>query len=275
VGTYLHLKEPRLWSGKSLTAHAIETSIVSVCALGRLGMKSSPNEGSSKTEMPGPEGHRERLRARFEKNGLDSFADYEVVELVLTLAIPRGDVKPLAKTLIARFGNLHGILDASPDELRTVSGVGSVTPIALRVLRAVATLYLQQSAELCESAGEPEMMHRFWRARLGELQHEVFEVGFLDSSNRLMREGVERLEEGTVDRAAVYPRRVMEAALRRQAAALVFAHNHPNGDVRPSEQDKTLTRALVLAAAALQIKVIDHLVVSSSAVFSFRKEGLL
>jgi DNA repair protein RadC len=223
----------------------------------------------------GPQGHRERLRARFEKSGLDGLADYEVAELVLTLAIPRGDVKPLAKSLIAQFGNLRGILDANPAELRAVRGVGSVTPVALQILRAVATLYLQQSAEEREFLGEPEAMHRFWRLRLGELHHEVFEVAYLDSSSRLMREGVERLEEGTIDRAAVYPRRVMEAAVRRGAFAVVFAHNHPNGHVQPSDQDKTLTRALVLAATTLQIKVIDHLIVSRETVFSFRKEGLL
>lgn len=223
----------------------------------------------------GPHGHRERLRARFEKSGLDGFADYEIVELVLTLAIPRGDVKPLAKNLIAKFGSLRGILDAPVGELRKLPGIGSVTPIALQILRVVATLYLQQSAEQREVLGDPEAIHRFWRSRIGSLNHEVFEVAYLDSSNRLMRGGVERLEEGTIDRAAVYPRRVMEAAVRRSASALVFAHNHPNGYVQPSEQDKTLTRALVLAATALQIKVIDHLVISNAEVFSFRKEGLL
>jgi DNA repair protein RadC len=90
-----------------------------------------------------------------------------------------------------------------------------------------------------------------------------------------LRDGVETLEEGTVDRAAVYPRRVIEAALRRGAAMLVFAHNHPNSDVQPTEQDKVLTRALVLAAATVQIKVFDHLIVSTDNVFSFRQEGLL
>jgi DNA repair protein RadC len=234
-----------------------------------------PIDECARPGVSGAAGHRGRLRDRFEKHGLDSLADYEIVELVLTLVIPRGDVKPLAKTLIARFGNLRGILDATPEELRTVNGVGIVTPVALRILRAVATLYLQQLVEEQQILREPEAIGRFWRARLGELSHEVFEVGYLDSSNRLMKDGVERLGEGTVDRATVYVRRVMEAALRRGASALVFAHNHPNGNVQPSEQDKTLTRALVLAAASLQIKVIDHLVVSSAAVFSFRQEGLL
>jgi DNA repair protein RadC len=220
-------------------------------------------------------GHRRRLRARFEKSGLEGFADYEVVELLLTLAIPRSDVKPLAKELIARFGNLRDILDAPLNELRSVRGLGDVVPVALRIIREAADLYLQQRAERKESFADPEALYRFWRSKIGALPHEVFQVAYLDSAYTLLRDGVETLEEGTIDKAAVYPRRVMEAALRRGAAAVVFAHNHPNGNVQPTEQDKTLTRALVLAATTLQIKVLDHLIVSTDAVFSFRKEGLL
>ncbi len=220
-------------------------------------------------------GHRQRLRDRFVKHGLEGFADYEVVELLLTLAIPRGDVKPTAKALIARFKNLRGILDAPVADLEAVDGVGRVTPVAFRIIRAAANLYLQQKAEGQDAFSDPEALQQFWRARLGSLANEAFEVGYLDSAYRLVRDGIETLEEGTIDRAAVYPRRVVEAALRRNAAALVFAHNHPNGDVHPSEQDKVLTRALVLAAQTVQIKVLDHLVVSTDAVFSFRREGLL
>ncbi|RLB35809.1 MAG: hypothetical protein DRH12_16375, partial [Deltaproteobacteria bacterium] len=136
-------------------------------------------------------------------------------------------------------------------------------------------LYLQQKAEAETSLASPEILHNFWRARLGSLKDEVFEVAYLDSGYKLLRDGVERLEEGTVDRATVYPRRVMEAALRKGAAILVFAHNHTNGNVSPSEQDKVLTKALILAASTLHIKVYDHLIISKEHVFSFREEGLL
>jgi len=220
-------------------------------------------------------GHRSRLRARFEKGGLEGFADYEVVELLLTLAIPRHDVKQPAKALLQRFGSLRSILDAPRNELSKVKGIGSVTPVALRIIREAASLYLQQCAEASESFADSEALARFWRVKIGALTYEVFQVAYLDSGYRLLRDGVETLEEGTTDRAAVYPRRVVEAALRRGAAALVFAHNHPNGDVRPSEQDKTLTRSLVLAATTVQIKVLDHLIVSADKAFSFRKESLL
>lgn len=220
-------------------------------------------------------GHRQRLRERFEKSGLEGFAPHEMIELLLTLAIPRKDVKQAAKALLARFGSLRGILDAPLSELKEVPGIGQVAPVALRIIREAANLYLQQRAEEQTSFSMPEALYDFWRSRLGGLSHEVFQVAYLDSAYKLLRDGVETLEEGTVDRAIVYPRRVMEAALHRGAAAVVFAHNHPNGNVQPSEQDKVLTRALVLAATTLQIKVLDHLIVSRDEVFSFRKEGLL
>jgi DNA repair protein RadC len=220
-------------------------------------------------------GHRKRLRERFLKSGLEGFADYEVVELLLTLAIPRRDVKEPAKALIKRFGTLRGILDAPIEELQTVRGLGGVAPIALKIIKEAATLYLQQSAEGRDCLAEPNRLSDFWRLRIGALRDEVFEVAYLDSGYRLLRDGIERLEEGTLDRAAVYPRRVVEAALRRGAYAVVLAHNHPNGRVEPSEQDKTLTRAIVLAAEAVGLKVLDHHIISTDEVFSFRSAKLL
>lgn len=220
-------------------------------------------------------GHRQRLRERFLKTGLESLADYEVIELLLTLAIPRSDVKQPAKRLIQKFSNLRGILDAPLEELQKVEGIGSVTPIALKIVREAANLYLQQTAEGQEVLADATRLADYWKMRIGSLQNEVFQVGYLDSAYRLLRDGVETLEEGTVDRAAVYPRRVIESALKRGAAALVLAHNHPNGNVQPSEQDKLITRAVVLAAEAVQLKIVDHLIVSTDNVFSFRKEGLL
>ena len=220
-------------------------------------------------------GHRQRLRERFERTGFDGFADYEVVEVLLTLAVPRADVKQPAKQLIAKFGSLRGILDAPLDDLRSVPGIGSVTPVALRIIREAANLYLQQSAEEREFLGSEAALERFWRAKIGPLGKEVFEVAYLDTGYRLMRDGVERTEQGTIDRAAVFPREIVEAALRRNAAAVVVAHNHPNDRLQPSEGDKLLTRALVLAGDGVNVRVLDHLIVTPDAVFSFRREGLL
>ena len=209
------------------------------------------------------------------RSGFEGFNDYEVVELLLTLAIPRLDVKQPAKALIARFGNLRGILDAPLDQLQEVKGIGAVAPVALRIIRSSAELYLEQSAETSESLLDPERLSAFWRLRIGALHDEVFEVAFLDSSYRLLIDGIDRLEQGTIDRAIVYPRRLVETALKHGAATLVLAHNHPNGQVQPSDQDKALTRALVLAAETVNVKILDHLIISPDKVFSFRKAGLL
>ena len=227
--------------------------------------------------MPTPHyhGHRKRLRERFVKNGLAGFADHEVVELLLTLAIPRADVKPPAKALLGRFGSLRGIMDASLAELRSVPDIGEVAATGLHLIRDAATLYLQQGSEGADVLLNAERIRDFWRMRIGALKHEVFAVAYLDSAYRLLRDGVETLQEGTIDRAAVYPRRVVEAALKREAAALVLAHNHPNGNVQPSEQDKLLTRAIVMAAETIGMRVVDHLVVSPDETFSFRQAGLL
>ena len=226
-------------------------------------------------ERPHYHGHRKRLRERFLKSGMAGFAEHEVVELLLTLAIPRRDVKLPAKALVERFGSLRGIMDAAPAELRSVEGIGDAAAVGLRVIRESAVLYLQQASEGSEVLSDPEQLRAFWRMQIGGLKHEVFAVGYLDSACRLLRNGVETLQEGTINRAAVYPRRVVEAALNRQAAGLVLAHNHPNGDVQPSEQDKLVTRAIVLAAETISLRVVDHVIVSPEAVFSFRDAGLL
>lgn len=229
----------------------------------------------SPRQKPVLDGHRQRLRERFEKGGLLALADYELVELLLTLAIPRSDVKQPAKALLARFGNLRGILDAPAEELRAVSGIGTVAPVALGILKAAATLYLQQTAEGGDVLSQPDRLAEFWRMRLSGAKNESFEVAYLDSGYRLIRDGVETLEEGTVDRAAVYPRKVVESALKRGAFGIVLAHNHPNGRVTASDHDKLLTRAIVLAAETVGVKVVDHLIVCKNEIFSFRNAGLL
>lgn len=218
-------------------------------------------------------GHRQRLRNRYLKSGLESFADYEAIELLLTLAIPRKDVKEPAKEAIQRFGSFRGVLDAPIGELRQITGLSGVAPVALRIIRDAVTRYLQQKSVEQFSLTNQEALHDYCRSALGALTYEVFQVVYLDSGYRIIED--EKIEEGTIDRAVVFPRRVMDAALRHRAAALVFAHNHPNGISTPSEQDKTITRSLVLAAETLQIKVLDHIIVTRDDVFSFRREGLL
>ena len=237
----------------------------------------------SDSEKPHYLGHRKRLRERFQKTGLASFQDYEAVELLLTLAIPRKDVKNAAKEAIKKFGSFRGVLDAPVEELKKLPGVGEVAPLAIRFIREAANLYLQPrtSSDLTLrrtepetiSLEEPKILFDYCRAALGAQPNEVFKVIHLDSRYRVI--DVETLAEGTIDRATVYPRKVMESALKKRASTLVFAHNHPDGNINPSDYDKTITRALILAAKALNINILDHIIVSKDEVFSFRKEGLL
>lgn len=220
-------------------------------------------------------GHRDRLRKRFEKTGFTGFSEHEVVELLLTLCIPRRDVKQPAKALLRRFGSLKSILEAQPVELREVQGIGQVAPVALRIIREAANLYLQQTAEEGVMLNSTDRLEKFWRSRLGGLKNEVFEVAYLNKRYQLLKDGVERLEEGTIDRAYVYPRKVMEAALRHSSAVIVLAHNHPSGRALPSDEDRELTNALIQAAEPLQIQILDHIIVAGDSAFSFKREGML
>jgi DNA repair protein RadC len=220
-------------------------------------------------------GHRARLRERFLKGGFASLADYEALELILTLCLPRRDVKPLAKALLKKFGSLRGVLDASTEDLQAIPGIGAVTPVGLKIMRETATLYLRQEVEGRSVLDNVDKLADFWRVRLGSLRHEVFEVAYLDHHYQLLEDGVERLEEGTVAETTVYPRKVMELALRKHAAHIAVAHNHPTGDVTPSDHDKRLTVALQLAGQPLGIQVIDHIIVAAQKTFSFRRAKLI
>lgn len=221
------------------------------------------------------EGHRARLRERFTGNGLDGFAEYEVIELLLTLCIPRRDVKPLAKQLLAKFGSLKGVLDAPLPALREVEGVGEVTPVALRIVKETMAYYLRQQTEEQPVFDNMDALIDLWRARLGELREEVFEVAYFDQSYRMIRCGVERMEEGSPNRTTVYPRKVATHALQRSAVHVVIAHNHPGGQLEASQQDINLTKQIQSACKAVGVNLLDHIIVTENDAFSFLEQGLL
>jgi DNA repair protein RadC len=218
-------------------------------------------------------GHRQRLRQRFVEQGLDGFQDYEALELLLQFVARQKDMKPAAKALIARFGSFKNALDASVAELESVPDVGPAGAVLLHAVKQSASRYLQQASRERFAPENPQALVEYCIVRLGAEPNETFRVICLDSNFAIVRE--EEVAQGTVNQAAVFPRRVMEIALEARATTLVFAHNHPDGNVAPSDADKTLTRGLVLAAKTLGISVYDHLVVSRDAAFSFREHGLL
>ena len=217
--------------------------------------------------------HRKRLRERFRKTSLAGFSEYEALELLLTYAIPRKDVKPLAKELIARFGGFDGVLDAPFCELEKIKGLGENSATFLTLLRACTGLYLKRSLIRKKTISSTVALVDYCMAEMKGLKDEQFRTIFLNARNEMV--GDEVIQEGTVDQAVVYPRKVMERALHYKATAMIFVHNHPSGSFNPSKEDILLTEALKTAAKSLQLKVHDHLIISKKGYYSFLERGLL
>ena len=199
--------------------------------------------------------------------------DYEILELLLTYAIPRKDVKPIAKNLIVRFKDLNGILDASLAALEETPGMGAHSATLIKLVKEMSGLYLAGRMEKRNLLTSPERVVSFARMKLAGLPHEAFMVIFLNSQNEVLAH--ETVNEGTIDQVAVYPRRIVEKALARHAAGLIVVHNHPSGYTAPSEDDIRLTRSLKDAAQLLGIRLLDHMIVGQSGHFSFLEKGLL
>jgi DNA repair protein RadC len=218
-------------------------------------------------------GHRERLKKRYRAAGLEGFHDHEVLELILCYAVQRKDVKPLAKALLKTFGNIKGVIDADIADLEKIHGIGAHTAVGLKLIKDLCTLYLRQQAEERPQITCTSELVNYCKAALGGLKDEQFRVIFLDAQNRII--DVETIQEGIVNQAVVYPRKVLENALKRKASAIILLHNHPSGNVRPSDADIRLTRTILETAKALDILVHDHIIIGENRFFSFREEGIM
>lgn len=220
-----------------------------------------------------PCGHRSRLRARFELSHGRGLLDYELLELLLTFALPRIDTKPLAKALLARFGGLSGVLGATTEELQQVHGVGPRAALLVSLLREVCVACLRDGLARRDVVKSSEAVLDYSRMALAGKSTEACLVLLLNSRNEIL--GEEVVAEGTVDRTTVFPRRVIEIALGRRAMGFVLIHNHPGGSGKPSPEDDALTRRLQSAAQAVELRLVDHLIVGRSDNFSYRLAGLL
>lgn len=218
-------------------------------------------------------GHRDRMRQRLLEGGADGFHDYELLEYVLALAIPRQDVKPLAKELLTQFGDLPTLLAASPGELTRIKGVGESVAAALKFVEALSIRQLQRKALEKPLLSNFDAVTDYLHARLAHELTEEFRVLFLDNKNRLIRD--EKFGEGTVNQAPAYPREIVKRAIELQASAVILVHNHPSGDPTPSRDDIQLTRAIADAAKPLGIAVHDHLVIARTGHRSLRADGLI
>ena len=225
-----------------------------------------------KPPRPRHAGHRERLRERARKGGLEALPDYELLELYLFRSIPLKDVKPLAKALLERFRGLGGVLGASVDELCAEPGVGEAVALDLKLMHEASLRIGRDPVKKRTVISSWSALLAYVKLALAHESREQFRVLFLDKKNQLIAD--ELMNRGTVDHAPVYPREVMRRALELSSSSLILVHNHPSGDPSPSSADVDMTRQVVEAGRALRITVHDHLVVGRDGVASLKALGL-
>jgi len=217
--------------------------------------------------------HRSRLRKRFMEGGAAAVPDYELLELVLFRAIPRQDVKPLAKRLMRALGDFNHVIAAPPDQLMRVKGVGARVVEELQIVEAAAHRMARTRVMNRPVMSSWDMLLDYCKTTMAHRALEQFRILFLDRKNILIAD--EEQQKGTVDHVPVYPREVVKRALELNASALILVHNHPSGDPTPSQSDISMTNQVIQAADVLGIVVHDHLIIGKSAEFSFRSNGLI
>jgi DNA repair protein RadC len=213
-------------------------------------------------ETPHYHGHRERLRERFHRAGPDALSDYELLEMVLFRSLPRGDVKPLAKTLLKKFGSFAEVMHAPETRLREVDGVGDTTVTNLKLIAASAQRIAKGELQQRTMLSSWNDVVDYCRTSMAFADKEQFRILFLDKRNQLIADEVQ--QTGTVDHTPVYPREVIKRALELSATAVILVHNHPSGDPTPSSADIQMTRAIIDIATPLGISVHDHIIVGKN-----------
>lgn len=240
-----------------------------------------PDHDDVATAVPLPVGrvpsymrdHRKRLRDRFLAGGASAVPDYELLELVLFRAIPRQDVKPLARSLIDTFGDFNRVLSASLSQLTQVEGVGNAVAVELKIVEAAAHRLARAKVMQRHVVSSWGALLDYCHTTMSHRDTEQFRILFLDTKNALIAD--EEQARGTLDHVPVYPREVVRRALELNAASLILVHNHPSGDPTPSTADIEMTKKIIAAANALDVTVHDHLIIGKSCEISFRAQGLL
>ena len=230
-------------------------------------------EPAGATAPPGAEGHRGRMRERLLRAGPDALADYELLEMVLYIALPRRDTKALARALLARFGSFAAVLAAPPNEIRAIDGVGPAGTATLKIVHAAALRLARAEVAAGPVLANWDRLMDYLHAVLARERVEQVRVLFLDNRNRLIAD--EMLGRGTVNHTPVYPREVAKRALELAASALILVHNHPSGDPTPSADDVAMTKDVKAAATAVGVALHDHVIVGNGRWCSLRREGLL
>lgn len=219
-------------------------------------------------------GHRERLRERFEKGGFTGFHDYEVLEMLLTFIFRQGDVKPLAKQLIKTFGSFSKVLDATIEDLQNVKGMGKASAISIHAFRETMAYYFQNHVtedknQITKMSGLIELL----RASIGQKPNEVLFAIFLNAKNEVLV--TKELGEGSISEAYVFPRKILEEALKQKATSVILAHNHPNGIAEPSEHDEVITTEIQKVLSLIDISLQDHIILANNEYYSFKRNNLI
>lgn len=220
-------------------------------------------------------GHRERLRQRFLLGGGRDMPDYELLELLLTIAIPRRDVKPLAKELIKKFGSFAEVVNAPLEELLLIKGVKENTAAVLKIVRecSIRSSWQRLKAVDAPVISDFDAMVDYCRSAMAYQKVEEFRIIFLNSKLYVIGEEIQ--QRGTVDQVAIHPREVIKSAMMHGASAMILVHNHPSGIVTPSKADMEITKRIKEAAEAVSIRLFDHLIISKSSVYSFHNQGFV
>ncbi|MDR3243689.1 MAG: DNA repair protein RadC [Elusimicrobiota bacterium] len=217
--------------------------------------------------------HRKRLRQKACEIGLKNLADYEILEYLLTFAIARKDVKPIAKDMIKTFGSLKQALDAKKEDLCKIKGIKDYSASFISFIREFAGIYaylnINENAEL----SSPNAVNEYLLALLGGQSIEKIQLLFLNSANKII--GDCEIESGTINKSVVQPRKFIEKAIQKGAASVIMAHNHPGGSLRPSQNDIDATKTLKTSFEAVEIDFLDHIIISGKDYFSFKEYGLL
>jgi len=219
------------------------------------------------------QGHRKRLREKFIKSGLKGFHDYEIIELLLSLGTPRKDCKQQAKEAIKKFKTLRGVLEAPPEELQQIEGIGAHSAFGIKLMQEVAREFLKEKIIDKPIYKSSQEIFDYLYHSMRDLKKELFKVIYLNSQNQIIE--TEDLFEGTINSSSISTREVIESAIKYNAASLIFAHNHPSGNPEPSQSDKEITRDLVYAGSIMRIRVLDHIIIGNNRYFSFAGEGLI
>jgi DNA repair protein RadC len=237
----------------------------------------APFPASIPAERPfpstGPQGHRGRLREKLLERGPEALADYEMLEMLLFFAMPKGDTKPLAKALINHYGSFGAVLAAPRDQLLATRGLGPHSVAALKLVQASSHRLARAAVIDRPVLNNWDRLIGYLTAVLAEEKIEQFRILFLDTRNRLVAD--EAQARGTVNHTPVYPREVVKRALELHATALILVHNHPSGDPTPSREDVAMTAEVKAALGVLGIALHDHLIIGRGRHLSFRREGLL